>query len=329
MTLFQAQRIDIHSPLVSQWDEFVAESSTGTVYHSSAWLTALAEGMSQNIQIHAATASGKIQAGVVLRVSRKYGFTLGRKPWATAYNGLVVRDDADSAAIPFLLGALGKHYHHLRLVHPPGVAKPPLAKSWRQTANSTAILNISDADKLWDSFDRHARQRIRKATSFGVTIAPTDALEEFYNLYRMTYLRQQLPMPLSCNEVTTTLRRACGAGAVRCFGAFTEQREPAAMLVVGQDNKRAYFMLAGSHPSLRKTDAVSLLWWNVMLEYAKTHREIDLVGMGIGSIAHFKNSWSPQSVPFYETTFDSSWLSQAVLEIAQRVKDRKIGVLRR
>jgi hypothetical protein len=279
--------------------------------------------MGQDIRVHAVFASDRIEAGVVLRSSRNYGFTLGHKPWATAYNGLVLRQGAHPAAVDYLFESLAKQYHRIRLVHSPAIAEPPLTRRWRQVPNSTGVINIADTEKLWDSFDRHARQRVRKATGLGITVTQTDCFETFYDLYRMTYLRQQLPMPLTCSEVAGTLRKACQSGAVRCFGAFTPNQEPAAMLVFGLDNKRAYFMLAGSHPSLRKTDAVSLLWWNVMLACATTHDEIDLVGMAIDNIAHFKNSWSPQSVPFYETTFESSWLSRAVLNTAQRVKSLK------
>jgi len=322
MSNHQIECITAGSPRMAEWDQFVSRCPAGTLYHSSAWLAALTEGMGQDIRIHFLTGSDGIQAGVVVRESRKFGFSAAHKPWATAYNGLVAANEADPSAINALLDHLEKRYHRIRLVHSPHVSLPPLGKNWIQASNFTAVLDISETQKTWDRFDRHARQRIRKAMESGVTIAPSTSFDDFHALYRRTYERQQLQMPLSQDEITATLSRASASVAVTCFAAHTKEGDTAAMLVVGQDVKRAYFMLAASHPVLRKTDAVSLLWWNVILMCSKSLSEIDLVGMDVQSVARFKNSFSPRPVSYPETNFCSSWYARAIMSLGS-------GILRR
>lgn len=278
-----------------EWDEFVERSPDGTFYHSSDWLLAVARGMGQDIRVHAMLESGVIRAGAVLRRARKYGMTAGRKPWATAYNGVV------STGNEALDAALRKHllraYSCVRLVQAPSAPEPrgDAGGYWPLVWHKTLFLNIADIDALWDSFGRHARQRVRKAASMGVTTETSSDYRAFHAMYTATYARQGLPMPLECEQIETTLRLAVMTGRMRCLAARTKEGELAAFLAIGFDAKRAYFALAASHPEHRKTDAVSLLWWNAMKECSATHREIDLVGTATPSIERFKASFSPET----------------------------------
>jgi hypothetical protein len=280
------------------WDAFVRASPLGTVYHSTAWLEALAEGMGQDIRIHTVLDNGEIMAGVVVRRAAKYGICLARKPWATAYTGPVVSGDVNDKMLILLLNELRKTYQHVRFVgasYTHQTCQP--FGAWQIESGTTGLLDISDMDKLWNSFDRHARQRVRKAEAAGVKTEESACARIFYSLHKLTYERQGLPMPLSEGQVCKTLELARTNGILRLFSAFTKEGESASALVVLNDSKRAYFSLAASHPAHRKTDAVTLLWWRVMQEYAKTHDELDLVGMSIPSIARFKRSFSPRLAP--------------------------------
>ena len=306
---------------MSEWDELVQQSPSGTLYHTSGWLKALAGGMHQDICVSVLTEDSRIRAGAVVSRRRKFGFTVGRKPWATAYNGIVTDEDPEGPYARELVTFMLQTYLHIRLVHAPGFETVfPAVSGSAYITKHTPILDISDTDRLWTSFDRRVRQRVRKAAAAGIEIREDPIFGEFYDLYRLTYSRQGMPMPIEERDVETTLRVASETGSVRCFVAFTSRGDPAAALVVGVDRKRAYFMLAGSHPVHRKTDAVTLLWWETMKKCAETHKALDLVGHGVGSIDRFKRSFSPRLVSHYETSHYSSGIPGAIL--------RRIDILR-
>jgi len=299
------------------WDELVDRSPLGTLYHRSSWLVALALGMHQDIRVHAVLQEGTFRAGAVLRYGKRYGIRVGRKPWATAYNGIVRDENADPLLVGELLDRLSREYHYTRLVHSPGTDGETVSRrGWTVQERATSILSLSDLDRLWQSFDRRVRQRVRKAEAAGVGVGETSEAGVFFDLYRLTYERQGLPLKLEKGEVVAAIEAAVDSGSVKVFLATTSHGDPAAALVVGADSKRAYFMLAGSHPVHRKTDAATLLWWNVMQRYAQTHREVDLVGHGVETIDRFKRSFSPRLVPHPETIRYSAGLGGQILRVS-------------
>ena len=310
------------------WDAFVARAATGTFYHSSQWLRPVAAAMGQDIRVHVITNEDAVCAGAVVRCARRLGLTAGRKPWATAYNGVVADVDADADA---LRAELLRRYHHVRLVQAPAASASakPTQDGWRIKLGATPVLDVSDLDRSWQSFDRHARQRVRKAESLGVTTTETDNYAAFHALYASTYERQGLPMPLRGDQLAEVLRLATGAGATKCYMGTTETGQPAAFLVVGFDSKRAYFVLAASDPAHRKTDAVTLLWWHAMKACAETHREIDLVGMATPAIARFKASFSPVQVEYedWSAYAASPWGWAARCADAAPTVKRRIAVM--
>lgn len=296
------------------WDEFIASAATGTVYHTSGWLRSIAKGLSHDVRVHILTQGNQIIAGAAVRVGEKFGLKIARKPWATAYNGVIYDSESGAQLSANLVQVLLRHYHHVRLVQSPR-SKQPLSdlRDWTTERKLTPFIDISDLSKLWDSFDRRVRQRVRKAVSNGVLVTEIDDVDTFYELYVVTYARQGLPMPLKREKVNRTLCLALESGAVKLFLASTEGGHPAAALVVGTDSKRAYFMLAASHPVHRKTDAMTLLWWRVMQKYSATHHEIDLVGLGTPGIEKFKRAFSPTMVEYWDCSkFASPFIRSAI-----------------
>lgn len=279
------------------WDNSIGTCRWSTVYHFSGWLRSIANGMEHDIRAYGVLSEGSIISAAILRFTSKWGLKAGRKPWATAYNGIFPCDGDSTDATNLLFAKLRQEYHHMRVVLPPFCLPPVLPYYWEFTEARTPLLDLSDLDRLWNSFDRRARQRIRKATACGVSVEESTDFRTFYELYRLTYVRQGIRMPLEQSQIEITLGLAHQAGSIRLFLARTASQEPAAGIVVGADSRRAYFMLAASHPVHRKTDAMSLLWWTALQKYAQTVTEVDLVGYGVESIDRFKKSFSPRYEP--------------------------------
>lgn len=302
----------------AQWDGFVATCPGGTFYHRSGWLKAVAIGLGDDIRLHILREGSEIRAGAFVRCATKLGICAGRKPWGTGYNGVIAASGQGDPHAHALRAELLRVYRQVRLVQAPeagGVEE--LQAPWRVKLNKTPVLDLHDMAKLWDSFDRHARQRVRKAAGLGVTAAESTRFGDFAELYTLTYERQGLSMPLAAEAVEEVLRRAVGSGDARLFLAKTALGEPAAGLLVGFQSGSvnasagksgtpptktggrpdgAWFVLAASHPTHRKSDAVTLLWWHAMEQCARLVGQIDLVGHGVGGIDQFKRSFSPRLI---------------------------------
>jgi hypothetical protein len=315
----------------ARWDAFVDASDGGTFYHGGAWLLALKNEMGQGIRVHAVVRGGEIDAGVVVREGLRFGVRVARKPWATAYNGVVTASGAALGSVEVLREFLLRRYRHVRLVQSPWERRAGDAfAGWSRGESTTGLLDVSDLDVAWRCFDRLARQRVRKAESLGVRVRETFCAEPFWDLYRMTYERQGLSLKdLPREGVLNALGAVSASGALRTFVADTTSGEPAAALVVGYDAKRAYFVLAGSHPELRKTDAMTLLWWNAFRLCGESRVEIDLVGMDEPTIARFKQSFSPKRVEFDYMDAYSPAAARFAFEAARRCKGVLKGIMKK
>jgi hypothetical protein len=305
-----------------QWDDFVRASSSGCVYQQSAWLKALAHGLGQDVRVYAICDACGILAGAAVKHAERYHLRVARKPWATAYSGVLTGANTSECGPAKLFSVLSKEYSHFRVVQAPGASPNGFAGLCADlTVRKTPLLDISNLDALWRGFDRKVRQRVRKAAKLGVTVTEVSDANSFYELYTKTYERQGIPMPLSREQICETLGMARRAGIVRLFLACTRAGDPAAALVTGEDARRAYFMLAASHPQLRKTDAMSLMWWHVMRAFAATHKEIDLVGHGVASIDRFKRAFGPRLVDVFDFSCHASTVGGAALRTAAGVKN--------
>ena len=290
----------------AQWDAFVCSSTLGTVYHQSGWLSALRQGMGQDIRVHCLYEDGDIQMGAVLRVGRRFGISVGRKPWGTAYNGIVTLENISGPLINSFYRRIAASHIQARLVQSPVLASPAIPSfPWSVAERVTPVVDTRDIADTWAKFDRRVRQRVRKAASEGIQVEESNDFNAFSMLYGLSYQRQGIELDLDLAALATTLALAHDNGVIRLFLARVPSGQPASGLVVGQDRHRAYFMLAGADPRCRSSDAVTLLWWRVMEILAPQCPEIDLVGLGTPGIERFKRSFSPEFRPYSEAQMTS------------------------
>lgn len=308
-----------------EWNEFIVDSPCGSFYLSHEWLNAVATGMNHDIYLHIMRDSKSILAGAAVRCAKKLFFKAGKKPWATAYNGPLISKNCNSNHLAQYAQYLFRLYNEIRLVHHPLSLQDGISKEFINTKAITGILDISDLDNLWNRFDVKVRQRIRKSDKLGVHSKEIDDVEIFYKLYCKTYRNHNIDMPLTLYQLCKTLNMARLNANVKIFCAFNIDYKPAAALVVGGDLKRAYFILAGSDPEYRKTDAMTHLWWYVINYYAEKYKEIDLVGLGVPSVNRFKRTFRPIEMEHIDSHAFSTQLKGQLLKGRMWVKGKLHG----
>ena len=68
-----------------------------------------------------------------------------------------------------------------------------------------------------------------------------------------------------------------------------------------KDKKYVFAWISGSLPEKNSSGAFSLLFWDAVRRYGKTHEKLDMVGANIPSIAFFKKGFGGDLTPYYFT----------------------------
>jgi hypothetical protein len=345
--LFQMNGEEFHfraiaEEMLAQWQVVADGSPVATFYHSAEWFRALRK-IEPRARLIGCFRENQLIGGCVLRVWKRLGITEAHKPWATFYNGPIFSpalspEDMHTALRAFL-DYLRRSYDSVRLVFPPDAAAEPLhhlkvinyeqlrrETAWNIVRDHSYSVDVSDIDRLWERLERHARQRMRKATRLGVYCEPLEDWQTFYRLYRATYERQGLPFHITEEAFAGFFSEILCSKNARAFLARTEEGKPAAALLVGwrdpacRGKQRSYFVLAASETELRHTDAATLLWWETFEWCAVRSREIDLVGRATPGIDRFKRSFSPTELPYFELSCSPRGLRGIHYRLVQRLR---------
>ncbi len=316
---------------VSLWNEFVLNSTYGTVFSSSEWLNAGAAAQGGNPVILGVWEENELIAGVsfveIIRGPLKKATT----PVLTPYGGFVYNSDPGKPHSDYeslhllcaekLTGSLRKKYHHVFLVHSPGFfdIRPFSWQGWNERVRYTYLLDLTDKDKLMSNIRERVKRKIRKAEKsiiLGGTINAVQVGEMYAKIFRN---RDRVP-PLSPKIITSMVGSLAKSGLVEINTAQETGGEIVALqvLVIGKDT--VYTWVYGTIPEKNYTGADSLLIWDAVKRYHKTHKILDLVGANIPSIAFFKKGFGGVLTPYYVTENYSSFSSRAAFQAYSKIR---------
>lgn len=131
------------------------------------------------------------------------------------------------------------------------------------TRYTYVIEDTSDLDAVWAGVSSKQRAVIRKGCRAVAKLAEPGA-KEFYRLHEGVFSRQGLPCPFS-QELWERLSLAValrGAGRTMC--AIDADGEPASLIYLVWDDRRAYQLLGGGLPGKRSADTYAALMWRAI-----------------------------------------------------------------
>jgi len=299
-------QLEIHSvtrATASAWDQFVNNHPCGTVYHSSAWLFAVGEAMQQDVRIVAVSRNGRILGGVTFCERRKWCVCIARKPWATAYGGVLVDPTLDPDQQNHIRSMIDKdvlgRYVHVRLEHYPGAPDAPESPAWNVSHKHTFRLDLKDATVLRTNFRGNVRRQINKAERCGVSVARSDDTGAFYELYRSTYNRQGITLPFGNSALKAIHHELRAVGRSRIYLAHDGEEHTAGAMITW-DDRLVHYTLAGSLQTKRNNGSMSLVLWTIFKDFEGCGKTFDFIGANssVPGITRFKECFNPRLVAY-------------------------------
>ena len=296
-----------------QWDELVAHSSQGTIFHTSGWLDACARSLGKKVKIFGCFQDGHLVGGCSLFLKKKYDIIPVAESTCsmTPYGGFVVsaspgtgvhkKESFSRQIIESILREIKKEpFLSVTILNSPEFPdiRPFTSKGWRSRVFYTYYINLED--NLEAHADHHARKYIRKAEKNGITIEPFSDISRYYSLFCETYARKNLKPPAPerlFTELYTHIREQnCGEMLV----ARTPEGEIACAEIVIWDNHHAYNWSAVSDSRFSNSHAVLLLHFDDLKRMKA--RGIPSVNLFMGNkpeLAEFAAHLNPTLVPYY------------------------------
>ncbi len=301
------------------WDAFVDESPQGTVFATSAWLGATAAACGGEPVMLGVWRNGRLAAGTAFLLQRRGPLRKASMPAVVPYGGVLYRPETgkrwseaesfDAECAEQIVAYLGRRFHYAQVVNPPGFndVRPFVWNGWRADVRYTYLIDIEAPDRVWDVMEHRVRKVIGHAED---TLEVGEAIDydRFSSLFSRIYHDRGVKAPVE----SATIGRFAAAVLERVPSEMRTVRdrtgEIVSAVILVHDRRRVYTWMSGSLPDRNADGAYSLLFWDTIRRYAGTHRQLDLVGANMPSIAFFKKGFGGVLTPYYACDrYSSRW----------------------
>jgi GNAT acetyltransferase-like protein len=286
------------------YDDLVEESPQGSVFATSWWLDAVAEG---GWRTNALEDDGEIAAAwpTVVRATR-WGEVHEGAP-LTPFLGPLFRPEASELKrrsnevkrLEQLVAALGSAAHVEARCNPAFDYWTPLAwHGFTQTTHYTWRLpELGDLDEVLGNA-RDVRPEIRKAEKRGVEVVE-GSLADFQAVHSETVEYQQIDDAGRNRLALQRIERAAGPRDARfiLLARDAEGRVHAGGYFV-RDSRWAYYLVGASDPSLRSSGASSLVLWKAIERAGGLGLGFDFEGSMLQGVEHFFRSFAGVPTPY-------------------------------
>ena len=166
------------------------------------------------------------------------------------------------------------------------------------------IPELGHEDEIWPRISTSRRQDIQKAQK-KLTVHPSQDLDLFLRLHRLTFERQGVPNPYSDDYVDRIHRAAVANDAGCLLIAFDQSGNAHGGHFLVYDEDATNGLMSGLDPSYRDSNAGSLLMWEALRFAAKQSRSFNFSGGTIRGVEPFISSFGGEQVPYVKVTRDS------------------------
>lgn len=249
--------------------------------------------------------NGEIIASMPYYMRKKYGLKIITQPKLTQTNGIWIKYPSSQKYVKKIsyereiisniikqLEQLKFDYFCQNFYYKFTNWLPFYWKSYNQTTRYTyRIYDLSDLQKIWNSFNDNVRNKIRKAEKI-LTVKEDDlTIEEFFEINSMTFTRQGIEIPYSL-EFLKRLHSACKQhNACKILYAVDDKQQIHAAIYLVWDNSTTYYLMAGENPELRKSGANNLLIWHAIRHASNVSEAFDFEGSMIETVEEFVRSF--------------------------------------
>ncbi len=288
-----------------QWEDFQKKCSNSTFFHQSIWHKALESGINQKIvliTIH--NFNNEIVGGLFLLKKQKFGIKIGQRPWATPYNGLILKDNliySDKLKIiRRLIDYLEKNYHYVVIAMPIGYKDIYLFQKykWGISVKNTYLLYKSQ-EELINTLESNVKRQIKKAAKLGVSYRESNDMEPLYKMYCELFKKQSISISYSLDDFKSLYQVLSTTYLVKLYYTIYDN-VPIAGMLIAADKKTHYYVISASEKKHLNLGAPSYLLYNY-INSLKEGEVFDFVGAipKLESLTKFKSKFNPSEQPYF------------------------------
>jgi len=295
------------------WDELVATSPQGTVFHTSDWLIRTATSLNQTLRILGCYDDDTLIGGCPLLLSNPYKL-LRMAISATLlapYGGVVITGIESTKQRERELHAnrvitaihdhiLRERYGHVNLVNSPelGDIRCFTRNGWEAKIYYTYVLPASV--DVFERISKNARRSVRKAQKLGITAVEHFDARTYWSLIEDTFTKQNSQPPFSKEHLMNMLDVIKKKNLGEMWVAKTASDEIIAAEIIVCDAKTAHRWSAASVEEHLTTGAASLLLSETSTHFAeRNYPNINLMAGNRAHLSAFIASFNPDLVPYY------------------------------
>ncbi|WP_214019931.1 GNAT family N-acetyltransferase [Methanoculleus sp.] len=303
----------LESGELAAWDELVAGSLQGTVFHTSDWLQKTASSLNRALVILGCYEDETLIGGCPLLLSNPYKLLRIASSAAllAPYGGMVIAGvestkrrekelHADRVIASIRDHIVRKRFDHVDLVNSPGLGdiRGFTRNGWSARVYYTYMLPING--DVFEHISKNARRSIRKAQKLGITATEHFDPGTYWELTKKTFAKQNTQPPFSRKHLMSMLDAIREKNLGEMWVARTPSGEVAAAEVIVCDQKTAHRWSAASSEEHLNTGAASLLLGEVITHFAeRNYPSVNLMGGNMARLSAFLSTFNPDLVPYY------------------------------
>jgi lipid II:glycine glycyltransferase (peptidoglycan interpeptide bridge formation enzyme) len=299
----------------NKYREFCLSESTIPIFSQSWWLDTVCGDSNWNVSI--VEKGGEIFATMPYYERKKYGLIFLRQPTLTQTLGPWFRDTngkysktlaQQKELMQVLIEQLPPYHVFTQNWHFTNTNWLPFFwKGFKQTTKITYRLSdLTNIDELWEGLQGNIRKEIKKAEKLKVTLKENPSIEDFLELNKKVFIRQNKKLPYS-EEIVKNIHDACTKN--NCSKIFmaedSEGRNHAAVYIIWDTNS-AYYLLGGGDPELRSSGATSLCMWEAIKFSATVTKGFDFEGSMLEPIERFFRAFGAIQTPYHSISKSNS-----------------------
>ncbi len=285
------------------WDEFVANSPQGTLFHTSHYKRLVDTSYGSGcLRLLGAYSEGQLAGGCAFLDRTRLRQRTAVTPLLTPYTGFLLDSMTTDQSTWHgeVLSALGQYltnsYQYQSLVNAPGLEdlRPLLNLGYSVSPRYTYELNLQlSPEELWLKFDGHVRRHIKKAERLNFEVMGNLDSETAWQIFESTFSRRGQTCPVGreffqeivCGQALKDFRQH--------FCAYNDGKLVSFISILCYKD-RVYYGLASTAADFLQSGVSSYLIWEVLREHSKAeYRVFDFVGANVPSIARFKAAFNP------------------------------------
>jgi hypothetical protein len=256
---------------------------------------------------------------------KQFGFSLSRMPLITPYLGPYFTKKFRSAKqreklMRVFIEQLPKFDFFDQNIHPSITNWLPFYwEGFEATVRYSFLIDLSQSlEEMFQEISSNYRNnKIAKAQKV-IKIVSDRSLEEFYDVQKMTFEKQQMKVPYSF-EFIKIFDSILGKENVRkVFFAIDGNEQIHSVAYLTWDKETAYFQMTGSNPKFRNSGASVMIIWEA-IKFAKEvleKKHFDFCGSVIEGIAKVRQEFGGEQVAYFNVKkFESK-----LLEFLYKVK---------